>query len=99
MARARVQGFQGAAYNQPGKVVACAKHWVAYGAAEAGRDYNIADLSERTLREIYFPPFKAAVDAGAGTVMSAFNEINGIPASANVFTLTDVLRREWRFDR
>lgn len=98
MARARVRGFQGSSYGAPGKIVACAKHWVAYGAAEAGRDYNIADLSERTLREIYFPPFKAAVDAGVGTVISAFNEINGVPASANVFTLTNVLRREWQFD-
>jgi beta-glucosidase len=64
MARARVRGFQGPDYGLPGKVVACAKHWVAYGAAEGGRDYNTTDVSERTLREIYFPPFKAAVDAG-----------------------------------
>lgn len=98
MARARVQGFQGDNYGAPGKVVACAKHWVAYGAAEAGRDYNTTDVSERTLREVYFPPFKAAVDAGVGTVMSAFNDLNGVPASANPFTLTRVLRGEWGFD-
>jgi beta-glucosidase len=97
-ARARVMGFQGSDYSAPNKILACAKHWVAYGAAEGGRDYNTTDLSENTLREIYFPPFKAAVDAGVGTVMSAFNEINGVPASANPFTLTKVLRNEWKFD-
>jgi beta-glucosidase len=98
MARARVRGFQGADYSAPDKVVACAKHWVAYGAAEAGRDYNTTDMSETTLREVYFPPFKAAVDAGVGTFMSAFNDLNGVPTSANPFTLTQVLRREWKFD-
>jgi beta-glucosidase len=98
MARARVRGFQGADYSAPDRVVACAKHWVAYGAAEAGRDYNTADMSERTLREVYFPPFKAAVEAGVGTFMSAFNDLNGVPTSANPFTLTDVLRGEWEFD-
>jgi beta-glucosidase len=98
MARARVLGFQGRDYSAPEKVVACAKHWVAYGAAEAGRDYNTVDMSETTLREVYFPPFKAAVDAGVGTFMSAFNDLNGVPASANPFTLTKVLRDEWKFD-
>jgi beta-glucosidase len=98
MSRARVRGFQGADYSAPDRVVACAKHWVAYGAAEAGRDYNTTDMSEVTLREIYFPPFKAAVDAGVGTFMSAFNDLNGVPTSANPFTLTKVLRREWKFD-
>ena len=97
-AGARVRGFQGTDYSAPQKILACAKHWVAYGAAEGGRDYNTTDLSENTLREIYFPPFKAAVDAGVGTVMSAFNDINGVPASANPFTLTKVLRDEWKFD-
>src|SRR5947207_10164180 len=97
-ARARVRGFQGHDYSAPDKVLACAKHWVAYGAAEAGRDYNTTDMSERTLREIYFPPFKAAVDEGVGTLMSAFNSLNGAPASANPFTLTHVLRGEWKFD-
>lgn len=97
-ARARVLGFQGTDYSQPGKILACAKHWVAYGAAEAGRDYNTTDMSEYTLRSIYFPPFKAAVDAGVGTLMSAFNDLNGVPSSANPFTLTKVLRGEWKFD-
>jgi len=98
LARARVRGFQGTDYSAPDKVVACAKHWVAYGAAEAGRDYNTTEVSERTLREVYFPPFKAAVDAGVGTFMSAFNDLDGVPASANHFTLTEVLRDEWKFD-
>jgi len=98
MARARVRGFQGSDYSARDKVLACAKHWVAYGAAEAGRDYNTTDVSERSLREVYFPPFKAAVDAGVGTFMSAFNDLNGVPSSANPFTLTDVLRGEWKFD-
>ena len=97
-ARARVRGFQGDDYSQPGKILATAKHWVAYGAAEGGRDYNTTEMSEQTLRSIYFPPFKAAVDAGVGTFMSAFNALNGIPTSANRFTLTNVLRDEWRFD-
>ena len=97
-ARARVRGFQGNDYGAADKVLACAKHWVAYGAAEGGRDYNTTDLSENTLREIYFPPFKAAVDAGVGTLMSSFNAINGVPATANAFTLTKVLRDEWKFD-
>ena len=97
-ARARVLGFQGTDYSAPGKILACAKHWVAYGATEGGRDYNTTDMSEQTLREIYFPPFKAAVDSGVGTLMSGFNDLNGVPSSANPFTLTKVLRGEWRFD-
>src|SRR5215510_7461828 len=97
-ARARVSGFQGSDYGAPDKILACAKHFVAYGAAEGGRDYNTTDLSENTLREIYLPPFKAAVDAGVGTLMSSFNAINGVPATANAFTLTKVLRQEWKFD-
>src|ERR1051325_1471774 len=98
MARARVRGFQGRDYRAIDKVLACAKHWVGYGAAEAGRDYNTTDISEGTLRQIYFPPFKAAVEEGVGTFMSAFNDLNGVPASANPFTLTKVLRGEWKFD-
>jgi len=98
MARARVKGFQGNDYSKPDKIVSCAKHWVAYGAAEGGREYNTTDMSERTLREIYFPPFKAAVDAGVGTLMSAFNDLNGSPSTGNPFTLTQVLRNEWKFD-
>ena len=97
-ARARVRGFQGDDYSAADRVLACAKHWVAYGDAEGGRDYNTTDVSENTLREIYFPPFKAAVDAGVATLMSSFNAINGVPASANRFTLTKVLRDEWKFD-
>ena len=98
MARARVIGFQGRDYSAADKVLACAKHWVAYGAAEGGRDYDTTEVSERTLREIYFPPFKAALDAGVGSFMSAFNDLNGVPTSGNRFTLDTVLRREWKFD-
>jgi beta-glucosidase len=98
MARARVRGFQGKDYSAPDRVLACAKHWVGYGAAEAGRDYNTTDISEGTLRQVYFPPFKAAVDEGVGTFMSAFNDLDGVPSSANPFTLTKVLRGEWKFD-
>src|SRR3954470_18367037 len=98
MARARVRGFQGSDYSAPDRVVACAKHFVAYGAAESGRDYNTTDMSEQRLREVYLPPFKAAVEAGVGTLMSAFNDLNGVPASGNRFTLTRVLRGEWGFD-
>jgi beta-glucosidase len=97
MARAWVRGYQGDDPSQPGYLAACAKHWVGYGAAEGGRDYNTTEISERTLRDVYFPPFKAAVDAGALTFMSAFNDLDGVPASANPFTLTQVLRGEWQF--
>ena len=98
MARARVRGFQGTDYSRSDRVVACAKHWVAYGATEGGRDYNTTDVPEVTLRNVYFPPFKAAVDAGVGTLMSAFNDLNGVPSTGNHFTLTQVLRNEWKFD-
>lgn len=97
LAAARVRGFQGTDFSDPSTLVACAKHFAAYGAAEAGRDYNIADIPERTLREIYLPPFKAAVDADVGTLMSAFNEIAGVPATAHRGIMTDVLRGEWGF--
>jgi len=99
IARAAVLGFQGENLADANAVVACPKHYVAYGGAEGGRDYNTVDISERTLREVYLPPFKAAVvDACAGTIMSAFNDLNGVPASANQHTLTDILRKEWRFE-
>ncbi len=98
MAASIVNGFQGTDISSPNKIVGCAKHYVAYGGAEGGRDYNTVDISERTLREIYLPPFKSAVDAGVGTIMSAFNEVNGMPASANYFTLTKILRDEWKFN-
>ncbi|GAV01360.1 hypothetical protein RvY_12084 [Ramazzottius varieornatus] len=98
MAKARVRGFQGGDYSAHDRVLACAKHFAAYGAAEAGRDYNGVDMSERRLREIYLPPFKAAVDAGVGSFMTAFNDLNGVPATGNKFLLTKVLRDEWKFD-
>jgi beta-glucosidase len=98
MARAYIRGYQGDDLSRPGSVVASVKHFAAYGAAEAGREYNTTDMSEITLRQIYLPPYQAAVQAGAGTVMSAFNSLNGVPASANPFLLTDVLRREWGFN-
>jgi len=97
MAAAYVRGYQGAHLDAPDTMAACAKHFVGYGAAEAGRDYNSTEISEHTLREFYLPPFHAAVTAGAATVMSAFNSLNGIPATANPFTLTQVLRKEWGF--
>ena len=98
LAAARVRGFQGDDLAKPGTLLACPKHYVAYGAAEGGRDYNTTDVSEWTLREIYLPPFKAAVRAGAGSIMTAFNEISGVPATANRSTLTRILREEWSFD-
>ncbi len=98
VSRAQVLGFQGEDLADPLTLLACAKHYVGYGAAEGGRDYNTVDFSERTLREIYLPSFRAAVDAGVGTLMSAFNEIGGVPASANQFTLRNILKEEWGFD-
>ncbi len=97
-ARARVEGFQGGDYSQPDRVAATAKHFAAYGGAEAGRDYNTVDVSERRLRELYLPPFQAAVQAGADTFMTAFNDISGVPATANHWLLTDLLRDEWGVD-
>ena len=97
MAAARVRGFQGSNLAAPDRVAACLKHYVGYGAAEGGRDYNTTDISEQTLRNIYLPPFAAGVRAGAATLMSAFNDLNGVPASGNSFTLTRVLREEWGF--
>lgn len=97
MARARVRGFQGDALTANDAVMACAKHFAAYGAAEGGLDYNTVDISERSLREVYFPPFQAALDAGALSVMAAFNEVAGVPATANHWLMTDVLRDQWGF--
>ncbi|MGH7547880.1 MAG: glycoside hydrolase family 3 N-terminal domain-containing protein [Gemmatimonadales bacterium] len=97
MAAARVRGFQGADLRAPDAVMATVKHFAAYGGAEGGRDYNTVDVSERTLREVYLPPFRAAVEAGAGSVMTSFNEIAGIPSTANRWLLATVLRREWGF--
>jgi beta-glucosidase len=98
IAAAKVRGFQGKDMSDPDSVVACAKHYVAYGAVEGGRDYNTVDISEQLLREVYLPPFRAAVSAGTGTLMSAFQDLNGVPASANHHTLTDILRGEWHFN-
>jgi len=97
MAAARVEGFQGSGLAAPDAVAACAKHFVAYGAGEAGLDYNSVDVSERTLRDIYFPPFQAAFAAGAPTVMASFNDLSGIPATGNPWLLDTVLRQEWGF--
>ena len=96
-ARARVRGFQGASLSDPDAMLACPKHFAAYGAGEAGLDYNTVDVSERTLREVYFPPFQAGFDAGALSTMASFNEISGVPATANAWLLQDVLRGEWNF--
>jgi beta-glucosidase len=97
MGEARVRGFQSGNLANGRRIAACPKHFVAYGAAEAGRDYNTVDISERTLRDVHLPPFKAAFDAGAGSVMSSFNEIGGVPVSANSFVLDMVLRQEWEW--
>jgi beta-glucosidase len=98
IAAARVRGFQGTDFSKPDRVMACAKHFAAYGAAEAGRDYNTTDMSERKLRGVYFPPFKAAVDAGVGSFMTSFNSLNGVPSTANPFLFKQVLRNEWKFN-
>jgi beta-glucosidase len=97
LAAARVRGFQGDSLTEPGTVMATAKHFAAYGGAEGGRDYNTVDLSRRTVRDVYLPPFHAAVDAGVGSIMSAFNEIAGIPSSANPWLTDSVLRGDWGF--
>jgi beta-glucosidase len=98
IARAYIRGYQGESLSAPDSVAACVKHFAAYGAAEAGREYNTTDMSEIRLREIYMPPYKAAIEAGAATVMSAFNALNRVPASANPFLLKTILRGEWGFD-
>src|SRR5438132_344109 len=97
MAAARVRGFQGSDPRAPDAVLATVKHFAAYGGAEGGRDYNTVDLSERTLREVYLPPYHAALDAGAATVMTSFNEIGAIPSTASPWLMTTLLRREWGF--
>lgn len=97
LAAAYVHGYQGKDLSDPTSIAACVKHFVGYGAAEAGRDYNSVDMSESTLRDIYLPPFKAALDAGALTLMTSFNTLNGVPATADPFTIRQVLRREWGF--
>ncbi|WP_374120810.1 glycoside hydrolase family 3 N-terminal domain-containing protein [Streptomyces sp. AN091965] len=97
-AAAKVRGYQGRDHAAKDRLAACAKHFVAYGGAEGGRDYNTVDVSESRLRNLYLPPFKAALDAGVATVMASFNTVGGVPAHGNAHTLTDVLRKEWGFD-
>jgi beta-glucosidase len=97
MAEAYVRGYQGDRLDAPDSIAACAKHYVGYGAAEGGRDYNSTEISEHTLRQFYLPPFRVAVNAGSASIMSAFNSLNGVPASANPFTLKQILRQEWGF--
>ena len=97
IATARIRGYQGDDLKRTDTVLATAKHFAAYGAAQAGRDYHTVDISERTLRDVYLPPFKAAVDAGAATFMTSFNEYDGVPASGSHYLLTEVLREKWGF--
>lgn len=98
VAKARIRGFQGDDLGAPDRVAACAKHFAAYGVAEGGRDYNTTDVPVRNLEEIFLPPFRAAVEAGVSSFMSAFNDLNGMPCTGNRWLLTDVLRRRWKFD-
>jgi beta-glucosidase len=98
IAAARVKGFQGDKLSDTNSVMACAKHFAAYGAAIGGRDYNSVDISDQTLWQVYLPPFKAAVDAGAATLMTSFNTINGIPSTGNKYLLTDILKGQWNFN-
>ena len=97
LAAAMVHGFQSDSLSSTGAIAACAKHYVGYGAAEAGREYNSTWIPEGLLREVYLPPFQAALDAGVATFMPGFNALNGVPATGNIFTLQAILRREWRF--
>jgi beta-glucosidase len=94
---AMVHGFQGESISARDSIAACAKHYVGYGAAEGGRDYNTTWIPENLLREVYLPPFRAAREAGVATLMSGFNDLNGVPASGNEFTLRQILRNEWKF--
>lgn len=98
MGAARVKGAQGSSYSARDKVVSSVKHYVAYGQPEGGRDYNTTDMSEQRLRNLYLPPFKAAIDAGADTVMCSFNSLNGVPGCANRYTETTILKKQWGFD-
>ena len=95
---AMIRGFQGESLDQPDSLAACAKHYVGYGAAEAGRDYNSTWIPEILLRDVYLRPFRAARDAGVASVMTAFNALNGVPATGNRFTVRQILRDEWKFD-
>ncbi|MEJ7586351.1 MAG: beta-glucosidase BglX [Ferruginibacter sp.] len=97
IAMAMVKGYQGTGAFKKNNIMACVKHYALYGAAEGGRDYNTTDMSRVRMYNEYLPPYKAALDAGAGSVMASFNEVDGIPATANKFLMTDVLRRQWGF--
>ena len=97
IAKAMVRGYQGDDLKANNTVLSCVKHYALYGAAESGRDYNTVDMSKQRMYNDYLPPYKAAVDAGAGSIMASFNEIDGVPATANKWLLTDVLRKEWGF--
>lgn len=97
IAKAMVRGYQGKDLTKTDAVMACVKHFALYGGAEAGREYNTVDMSRIKMYEYYLPPYKAAVDAGAGSIMSSFNEIDGVPATGNKWLLTDLLRKEWGF--
>ena len=97
IAKAMVNGYQGKDLSAPNTLMSCVKHFALYGASEAGRDYNPTDMSRLRMYESYLPPYKAALDAGAGSIMSSFNEIDGVPATANKWLLTDLLRKQWGF--
>lgn len=98
IAKAMIHGYQGDDFTSNSSIMACVKHFALYGAAEGGRDYNTTDMSRYRMYNEHFPPYKAAVDAGAESFMASFNEIDGIPASANTWLLTDVLRKQWGFN-
>lgn len=98
IARAKVKGYQGKSLSDPDTIAACMKHFAAYGAVQAGREYHTTEVPERVLRNIYLPPFKAGLDEGAATFMCGFNDLNGVPVSGNKFILTDILRNEWGFN-
>src|SRR5690606_27129063 len=98
IARARVKGIQGEKTGQTDRLLACVKHFAAYGAPLAGREYNSVEISERVFREMYLPPYKAALDAGAKTVMTSFNDYDGVPATGSKYLLTELLRDELKFD-
>lgn len=98
MGTAMIKGFQGDSLNDPTAIAACAKHFIGYGAAEGGRDYNSTFIPERQLRNVYFPPFEAAAKEGCATFMTSFNDNDGVPSTANTFILKDVLRDEWKYD-
>lgn len=98
IAKAMIRGYQGNDLSDPTTIMSCVKHFALYGAAEGGRDYNTVDMSHARMYNEYFPPFKASVEAGAGSFMASFNEIDGVPATANKWLLTDVLRNQWKFN-